>query len=208
MPAPVSSSTSSNNIPSRLLDGVAVARSCAIRYFTRRAPPAGNATLFGPASAALARLLPEIAELLPSSTPQPPIAPEQDQRQLTLALARCFTRLGAHPDDAGQSARLLIIEDLHWSDEASLEVLLALARHVPAQPMEDLIAEGDKVAARMIFRGTHTGGEFMGIPPSGRPFAFSATAIFRIVGGKIVEHWGDEDALGWLQQLGAMPAPG
>ncbi len=74
--------------------------------------------------------------------------------------------------------------------------------------IEDLIAEGDKVAARMIFRGTHTGGEFMGIPPSGRPFAFSATAIFRIAGGKIVEHWGDEDALGWLQQLGAMPAPG
>ncbi len=74
--------------------------------------------------------------------------------------------------------------------------------------IEDLIAEGDKVAARMIFRGTHTGGEFMGIPPSGRSFAFSATAIFRIAGGKIVEHWGDEDALGWLQQLGAMPAPG
>ena len=74
--------------------------------------------------------------------------------------------------------------------------------------IEDLIAEGDKVAARMIFRGTHTGGEFMGIPPSGRSFAFSATAIFRIEGGKIVEHWGEEDALGWLQQLGAMPAPG
>ena len=74
--------------------------------------------------------------------------------------------------------------------------------------IEDLIAEGDKVAARMIFRGTHTGGEFMGIPPSGRAFAFSATAIFRIADGKIVEHWGDEDALGWLQQLGAMPAPG
>jgi steroid delta-isomerase-like uncharacterized protein len=70
--------------------------------------------------------------------------------------------------------------------------------------IEDLIAEGDKVAARMIFCGTHTGGEFMGIPPSGRSFAFSATAIFRIVDGKIVEHWGEEDAIGWLQQLGAM----
>jgi predicted ester cyclase len=61
-----------------------------------------------------------------------------------------------------------------------------------------------KVAARMIFRGTHTGGEFMDIPPSSRPFAFSATAIFRIAEGKIVEHWGEEDAIGWLQQLGAM----
>jgi len=70
--------------------------------------------------------------------------------------------------------------------------------------IEDLIAEGDKVVARMTFRGTHTGGEFMGIPPSGRTFAFSATSIFRIADGKIVEHWGEEDALGWLQQLGAM----
>ena len=70
--------------------------------------------------------------------------------------------------------------------------------------IEDLIAEGDKVAARMIFRGTHTGGEFMGIPPSGRSFAFSSTAIFRIAEGKIVEHWGEEDAVGWLQQLSAM----
>jgi steroid delta-isomerase-like uncharacterized protein len=70
--------------------------------------------------------------------------------------------------------------------------------------IEDLIAEGDKVAARMTFRGTHTGEPFMGIPPGGKPFTFSATAIFRIAGGKIVEHWGEEDALGWLQQLGAM----
>jgi steroid delta-isomerase-like uncharacterized protein len=74
--------------------------------------------------------------------------------------------------------------------------------------IEDLIAEDDKVVARMTFRGTHTGGSFMGIPPSGRQFAFSATAIFRIAGGKIAEHWGEEDSVGWLQQLGAIPAPG
>jgi steroid delta-isomerase-like uncharacterized protein len=74
--------------------------------------------------------------------------------------------------------------------------------------IEDLIASEDKVVARLTFRGTHTGGEFMGIPPSGRSFAFSAISIFRIADGKIVEHWGEEDALGWLQQLGAIPAPG
>ena len=70
--------------------------------------------------------------------------------------------------------------------------------------IEDLIAEGDKVVARLTFRGTHTAGDFMGIPPSGRQFSFSATAIFRIADGKIVEHWGEEDSVGWLQQLGAM----
>ena len=41
--------------------------------------------------------------------------------------------------------------------------------------IEDLIGEGDKVVARLTFRGTHTGGEFMGIPPNGNSFAFSAT---------------------------------
>ena len=70
--------------------------------------------------------------------------------------------------------------------------------------IEDLIAEGDKVVARLTFRGTHSGGAFMGIPASGKQFVFSAMAIFRIEGGKIVEHWGEEDSLGWLQQLGAM----
>jgi steroid delta-isomerase-like uncharacterized protein len=74
--------------------------------------------------------------------------------------------------------------------------------------IEDLLAEGDKVVARLTFRGTHTGGEFMGIPPSGRQFTFSAISIFRIADGKIVEHWGEEDSLGWLQQLGAIPTPG
>jgi steroid delta-isomerase-like uncharacterized protein len=70
--------------------------------------------------------------------------------------------------------------------------------------IEELVAEGDRVVARMTFRGTHTAGEFMGIPPSGRRFEFSAISIFRIADGKIVEHWGEEDALGWLRQLGAM----
>jgi predicted ester cyclase len=74
--------------------------------------------------------------------------------------------------------------------------------------IEDLIAEGDKVVARLTFRGAHTGGEFMGIPPSGNSFSFMAISIFRIANDKIVEHWGEEDALGWLRQLGGIPALG
>jgi steroid delta-isomerase-like uncharacterized protein len=73
--------------------------------------------------------------------------------------------------------------------------------------IEDLIAEGDKVVARCTTRGTHKG-EFLGIPPSGKPFTFTWISIFRIANGKIVEHWGEEDALGWLQQLGAIPPMG
>ena len=72
--------------------------------------------------------------------------------------------------------------------------------------IDDLIAEGDRVAARFTMMGTHTGADFLGLPPSGRKINVSGISIFRIADGKIVEHWANEDALGLLQQLGAMPA--
>ncbi len=72
---------------------------------------------------------------------------------------------------------------------------------------EDLVAEGDKVALRMTFSGTHQG-EFQGIPPTGKRIMVSAIVIDRIVDGKLAEHWSQFDALGMLQQLGVIPAPG
>ena len=73
--------------------------------------------------------------------------------------------------------------------------------------IEDLIAEGDKVVARFTMTGTHTGAEFLGLPPSGRKINVTGISIFRVADGKIVEHLANEDALGLLQQLGAMPTP-
>ena len=70
--------------------------------------------------------------------------------------------------------------------------------------IEDLIAEGDKVAARITMTGTQTG-EFVGLPPSDKKVTISGMYIARIANGKIVEHRGIEDALGMLQQLGAIP---
>jgi steroid delta-isomerase-like uncharacterized protein len=72
--------------------------------------------------------------------------------------------------------------------------------------IEDLIAEGDKVAVRLISHGRHTG-EFMGVPASGKEYDISETHIFRITGGKVVEHWLNADMLGLMQQIGALPAP-
>ena len=65
----------------------------------------------------------------------------------------------------------------------------------------DLIAEGDKVAARVRITGTHTG-DFYGIPPTGRHIDLSGIYIVRIVHGKIVEHWGEENGSEVLRQLG------
>ncbi|MGH2521922.1 MAG: ester cyclase [Anaerolineales bacterium] len=70
---------------------------------------------------------------------------------------------------------------------------------------EDLIAEGDKVVQRFTVSGTDKGG-FMGAPPTDKHYKVSGISIFRIANGKIVEHWGQFDQLGVLQQLGVMPA--
>ena len=73
--------------------------------------------------------------------------------------------------------------------------------------IEDLIAEDDRVVMRFTLTGTHTGSEFLGLPASGRSINVTGISIFRIADGKIVEHWANEDGLGLLQQLGAMPTP-
>jgi steroid delta-isomerase-like uncharacterized protein len=73
--------------------------------------------------------------------------------------------------------------------------------------VEDVIAEGGRVALRLTWSGTQTG-EFMGIPPSGKRFSIAVFDILRIVDGKVVEHWGMMDTIGMMQQLGVIPAPG
>ena len=54
--------------------------------------------------------------------------------------------------------------------------------------VEEILAEGDMVAARVAFRGTHRG-EFQGVPPTGEEVAFSCIEVNRVVGGKVEEHW-------------------
>ncbi|MDP8901548.1 MAG: ester cyclase [Actinomycetota bacterium] len=73
--------------------------------------------------------------------------------------------------------------------------------------VEDAIAEGDKVVTRWTGRGTHQG-EFMGVAPSGNRVEVAGITINRVSGGKIAETWNIYDALGMMQQIGAMPSPG
>jgi len=71
--------------------------------------------------------------------------------------------------------------------------------------IEDMVAEGDRVAIRVTWRGTHQG-EFMGTAPTGKKFKMTNTAIFRIAAGKWTETWATVDNLGLLQQLGVIPS--
>ena len=73
--------------------------------------------------------------------------------------------------------------------------------------IEDMIAEGDEVAYRWTYRGTHQG-ELMGIPPTGKEVTITGITINRFADGKIVEEWNNFDQLGMMQQLGVIPAPG
>jgi len=73
--------------------------------------------------------------------------------------------------------------------------------------VEDMMAEGDKVATRKTFHGTHQG-EFMGIPPTGQQVSMGLIDIVRIAEGRVVEHWSMGDNLGMMQQLGIIPLSG
>ncbi len=72
--------------------------------------------------------------------------------------------------------------------------------------VEDLVAEGDKVAGRITAYGRHEG-DLFGIPATGKEIRVTGIAFWRIRDGRIVEHWHETDQLGLMQQLGVIPPP-
>jgi len=72
--------------------------------------------------------------------------------------------------------------------------------------VEGSVAEGDQVATRGYFTGTHKG-EFNGIPATGKSVKVKYIDIWRLENGKAVDNWVQMDIAGLLQQLGVMPAP-
>jgi predicted ester cyclase len=67
--------------------------------------------------------------------------------------------------------------------------------------IEDEIAEGDKVVARVVMHGRHVG-EFLGQAPAGKEFATKQIHVWRIEDGKAIQHWSVRDDLGQALQLG------
>ena len=72
--------------------------------------------------------------------------------------------------------------------------------------LEEMIAEGDMVAARFTMRGTHKGA-FFGVPPTGKPIVVQAMNFYRLAGGQFVEERGQPDLFGLFQQIAAAPTP-
>ena len=71
--------------------------------------------------------------------------------------------------------------------------------------IEDLLADGDRVAVRLTLRGTHRG-DLSGLAPTGKQVTLPQLNLFRLAGGRIVERWAIHDSLALLQQLGVLPA--
>lgn len=71
--------------------------------------------------------------------------------------------------------------------------------------IDELVAEGDLVAARFTCTATHAG-HGLGVPPTNRRAMFTGMSLVRIENGLAVEAWNNFDQLGMLQQLGIVPA--
>jgi predicted ATPase/DNA-binding CsgD family transcriptional regulator len=102
-----------------------------LRTFCANHLDAEIASAFGSSGPELIKLLPEVATRLPEFTPTPALEPESEKQRLFNALAQFFT--GAAASEG--VPLLIVIEDLHWSDDSSLEFFLRLARRIVSQPI-------------------------------------------------------------------------
>jgi steroid delta-isomerase-like uncharacterized protein len=68
----------------------------------------------------------------------------------------------------------------------------------------DLVGEGEHTVLRWVGTGTHRG-DFMGVPPSGASIRVEGIDIYRVVDGRVIEHWGYPDVIALMQQLGGPP---
>lgn len=72
-------------------------------------------------------------------------------------------------------------------------------------PLEDFVAEGEKVLVRLRVQATHTG-PFGAMAPTGRKIDIGVLDLFQIRDGVLIEHWALLDNLGMMKQLGAIPS--
>ncbi|HEX6506062.1 MAG TPA: ester cyclase [Chloroflexota bacterium] len=97
----------------------------------------------------------------------------------------------------GQSTQLQGLRD---------RVIMLRSAFQPRFAVEDIIAEGDRVAVRWTQTATHVG-PFQGIPATGTSITLSGMDFYVLKDGRMAEHWDQVDLLGLLQQLGVIPQP-
>jgi len=98
------------------------------------------------------------------------------------------------------------IPDLPPGPEGIRQANLKLRAAFPdaVHTLGEQIARGDKVMTSVTVRATFTR-EFLGFPPTGETIELSGTAVHRIAGGRLAEHWAHVDMAGFMRQVGATP---
>jgi steroid delta-isomerase-like uncharacterized protein len=66
--------------------------------------------------------------------------------------------------------------------------------------IDDIFGAGDRIAVRLTFNGTHKG-DFLGIPATGRPVAFTSIEIYRVDGDELAEEWVSPDVTALMGQI-------
>jgi steroid delta-isomerase-like uncharacterized protein len=97
--------------------------------------------------------------------------------------------------------------ELGRGPEAAKQLLLGYREIFPDNRFEvdEVIEAGDRVITRVTITATHRG-PFAGLPPSGQKVTLRGIDIFRLEGGKIVEHWGGIDMAGFAQLVAGSTA--
>ena len=115
-----------------------------VRLFAGSVSPAVVAHVLAPAATELVTIFPELGPLLPDAQPNPTIDPESGKRRLYHALAQVITLV------ARAQPVLLTFEDVHWSDDATLELIFHLARSHSTQPVVIVLTyRGEEVSPRL-----------------------------------------------------------
>jgi predicted ester cyclase len=135
------------------------------------------------------------------------------------ALVRRFNKEAFDDGDLSATERYLAPDFLnHVSGKRGIEDMQRIIRYVRAafpdgrMEVDQEIAEGDLVMQLITSTATQTG-EVLHMPwgpiaPTGKHVSWQSARIYRIVDGKIAEHWAIRDDLGMLRQLGALPEAG
>jgi steroid delta-isomerase-like uncharacterized protein len=122
-----------------------------------------------------------------------------DDRQMDRAVSLLAKDFVAHM--AG------IPDDLNRQEFEQFGLSFYLAFSHGKHLFDEVIVAEDKVITCGTFKATHLG-EFQGLPPTGKQIRLDIMHIDRLKDGKIIEHWGQGDALGLMQQLGIIFLPG
>jgi predicted ester cyclase len=158
-------------------------------------------------------------ETPPDTTSDKPTQPsDATSVERNKAVSRRWIEVFNQRDDAGEADvrtqdyvayAPVSLESAPLDSEAWTRFLAGFVEAFPDLQLtvEDAVAEGDLVAQRIHFEGTHAG-EFQGLPPTHRKVTFSGLELNRFVDGRVAEHWFQMDSLTLLQQLGLAVVPG